>query len=66
MDKSKVKRRHQICLNIMWAITVFITACVIWGSSVVISYIDYKRNKIDIEYSERAKEALKRQIEGKQ
>jgi len=66
MDKSEIKRKHQIFLNVMWCITAFITACVIWGSDVIISYIDYKRNQVDVEYSERAKEALKRQIEGKQ
>lgn len=63
MDKIKAKRRHQIIVHGMWCITIFATASAIFGSYTLSSYLEYKRNQQDIEYSERAKKAIERQKE---
>lgn len=62
MDKLAIRRKHQKTIHAMWCVTIFASICVIYGSGSINEYIEYKKNKQDIEYSERVKEAIKKQV----
>jgi len=63
MDKLAKRRAHQKIIHIMWCTTILLSVAFICGVDLAKTYIEYKKNKQDIEYSERAKEAIQRQKE---
>jgi hypothetical protein len=63
MDKLTNRRHHQVIVTGMICATILLSVGFIWGVDLAKTYIEYKKNKQDIEYSERAKKAIERQKE---